>query len=78
MNDVWDEAKVAFEGNMGRGGEVGGWGGGWGAELAHFVLHIPFVLKKQIGGAIWTLKHTMGDLFDTMWEYTAGQGSPYV
>lgn len=72
MNDVpviWDTAKVAFE------RESAEWMGGWGGELvegslAYFALDIPFVLKRQIRGAIWTLKHAMGDLFDTMCEST--------
>lgn len=64
--DIWDAAKVAFE------GEEGGCWVGEGVELAHCVLHIPFVLKRQIGGAIWTLKHAMGDLSDTMCESTMG------
>lgn len=50
--DIWDAAKVAFE----SGGVQGGWAGVWGGELAHFVLHIPFVLKRQIRGAVRTLK----------------------
>lgn len=40
--------------------------------MAHFALHIPYVLRRQIGGAIGTLKHAMGDLFDTMYESTRG------
>lgn len=40
--------------------------------MAHFALDIPFVLKRQIRGAIGTVKHAMGDLFDTMCESNTG------
>lgn len=53
-------------------GVAGGWMSGRGGELAHLALRIPFVLKRQIGGAIWTVKHAMGDLFDTMYGSTWG------
>lgn len=43
--DIWAAARVAFEGRGAHGGWVG-------SELAHFILHIPSALKRQIGGAI--------------------------
>lgn len=67
--DIWDTAKVAFEGESAQREWAGELVEG---SLAHFALDIPFVLKRQIRGAIGTVKHAMGDLFDTMCKSNTG------